>query len=189
MEKIGLKNKVDLVSLALVVGEQSIKAEKEIYKSEAGKVSEAVTRKLSRILKKAIKSNDFDVLFKLERMALERDKSLYGADEKRSSLLAGLSQTYYNFQNSYDIEKTKDYLSSTNNNVLPKKIPERDSVQNYIKNAMSQLTQMIGDTSSPAKKNYYALRKEALKSIRLEYEKNLNLALGKKIEKERVFER
>ena len=54
---------------------------------------------------------------------------------------------------------------------------------------MSQLTVMIGNTSSPAKKNYYVLRKDALKRIRLEYEKNLNIALGKKVEQNRGVER
>ena len=189
MERNGLKNKNDLISLSLLVGEQAITAEREMYKTEAGKASEAAIRKLSRLLKKAIQNNDFGVLFELERIALERDKSLFGAEDKRSSALAGLAQIYDNFQNSYDIEKTKLYLASTNGNILPKKIPAKDSVQNYIKNAMSQLTVMIGNTSSQAKKNYYVLRKDALKRIRLEYEKNLNIALGKNVEQSRGVER
>lgn len=176
---------------SIVAGEKLADAELSIYNhSKLGRQAEQAAKVLTKALTKAISENNLDVLFILERQAIERDITCYGAEEKRSGALGGLDQTAQLVRSTSTVEGARKYLISMNGGKeLPTKIPSTDLVQNFIKNRKAELTQMIGGTSSPALKTYHLRRKEAQEYIRKEYVKNLNRGLGKEIENDRGLSR
>lgn len=186
----GLKND-NIIKVNLLYGERLQIAEQHIYShSKEGRVAEFAAKKLAKILTHAIKSNDINLIFILERQALERDIACYGADSNRNASLASLEQASVIFERTSTPEGARNFLLAiTGGKELPKKIPQSDLFQNFIKTRKSHLSAMIGSTASPALKLYHSRRKEALEHIKKEYLKNLNLGLGKEIKHAKEFSR
>ncbi len=178
MELDGLDS--NLIAAATLAGNKLVSSEQAIYSATAkGRSLEKAARAISRSISKAIEGTDIKTLFVLERIAVRNDIMCYGDSEKRMNALAGLNQVEQLFQTTSSIEGAKSYLISMNNGALPKNIPSNDVVQRFVKSHKASLTQMIGATASPALKFNRVQRKAALDLIKKEYEKNLNLALGR----------
>lgn len=162
-----------------IAGELLIEAEQALYNStQFGEQAEKAAMSLTGYLETAIQANDLDALFKLEHGAIERDIICYGAEDKRLNAIGGLEQVALLLQKTSTFSGARDYLLSLNDGKnLPKKIPDSDLVQNFIKTQKAQLTQMICATSSQSLKIYRTRRKDALDHIKRQYIKNLNCVL------------
>lgn len=173
----GLKNS-DPVRASLVYGDYLKKEQKALSQTAIGKNISHEAKMLTKILAEAIKQEDINQLFELERIAIKRDRECFGAYERRTAAMASIIDAAHRFAETATPKGAKKFLEAVGGGKLPSKIPPSDMVRNTVKNLKSQINELIDSTSIPALKLYYSRRKDALDFIKKEHVKNLEAGLG-----------
>lgn len=158
--------------------ERADRIHESILKSASGRRYEQLLQQISSEMGHALKAQAYFKLLSMEKIAVQRDFSVYGTDLAQKSE-NGHKLIMDRWQIGCDPEKAReDFRSTYAPENLPKAKVMDPVMESLVKTQCRRLSDYAKGNTSPAEKLYFTRRAECLKAVYKEHMRHLEQALG-----------
>lgn len=171
------KEKKD-ISKSLAISER-LHAQAERISPQRRAYSEIISI-LTKKFDTAVKSNNFDKVFELEKIAQEHDSAFHVADkEKTLQVFGAMDMLQKQFLECSDPERVKEWFMPSIVRLKMQGTRMKDRAFDATENSVCGFINSFKSARCvPAENAYYAIRTECIKAVQKEHQRNIDRGLG-----------